>query len=226
MGSDPGCTRMTAEWLHIHPLNPQKRLLDKVAAKVRDGAVIVYPTDSCYALGCHLGDKTAADRLRAIRKFGRNHLFTLVCRDLSDLGTHAKVDNVQYRMLKSMVPGPYTFVLRASPGAPRRLLHETRKTIGLRVPDHTITQALLASLGEPLLSCTLALPEDELPISDPEQAYHRLHHLVDVVVHGGNCGYEPTTVLDLTEDVPKLLRKGRGDVSMLFPHVAAGDGRV
>jgi tRNA threonylcarbamoyl adenosine modification protein (Sua5/YciO/YrdC/YwlC family) len=217
---------MPAEWLHIHPLNPQRRLLDKVAARLRDGAVIVYPTDSCYALGCHLGDKTATARVSAIRRFGRNHLFTLVCRDLSDLGTYAKVDNIQFRLLKAMVPGPYTFVLRASPEAPRRMQHEKRKTIGLRVPDHAIAQTLLTSLGEPLLSCTLMLPDDELPISDPEQAYHRLHHLVDVVVHGGNCGYNPTTVLDLTEGEPRLIRKGKGDVSMLFPEIPADTGRV
>ena len=217
---------MSAEWLHIHPLNPQKRLLDKAAAKVREGGVIIYPTDSCYALGCHLGDKAAADRLRSIRRFNRHHLFTIVCRDLSQLGTYARVDNSQFTLLRTMVPGPYTFVLKAAPGSPKRLLHETRKTIGLRVPDHAITQALLASLGEPLLSCTLTLPDDELPIADPEQAYHRLHHLVDAVVHGGNCGYEPTTVLDLTEPEPRLIRKGRGDVSSLFPSVEEQGHRV
>jgi tRNA threonylcarbamoyl adenosine modification protein (Sua5/YciO/YrdC/YwlC family) len=214
---------MAAEWHHIHPLNPQKRLLDKVAARLREGAVIVYPTDSCYALGCHLGDKAAADRVRAIRRFGRNHLFTVVCRDLSDLGTYARVDNTAFRLLKAMTPGPYTFILRASGEAPRRLLHEKRKTIGLRVPEHAITHALLVSLGEPLLSCTLILPDDELPISDPELAYHRLHHLVDVVVHGGNCGYTPTSVIDLTEAEPRLIRKGKGDVSRLFPEIAADD---
>lgn len=215
---------MPAEWLHVHPLNPQKRLLDKAAAYLRNGAVIVYPTDSCYALGCRLGDKAAADRLRGIRRFGRHHLFTLVCRDLSELGTYARVDNAQFRLIKSMTPGPYTFVLRASSEAPRRLLHEKRKTIGLRVPDHAVTGALLAALNEPLLSCTLILPEDGLPISDPEQAYHRLHHLVDVVVYGGNCGYEPTTVLDLTESEPRLIRKGKGDVSRLFPEIEARSG--
>ena len=212
---------MPAEWLHVHPLNPQNRLADKVAARLREGAVIVYPTDSCYALGCHLGDKAAADRVRAIRQFGRNHLFTLVCRDLSDLGTYAKVDNSQFRLLKSMLPGPYTFILRASPEAPRRLQHEKRKTIGLRVPEHAIAQALLTSLGEPLLSCTLTLPHDELPISDPEQSYARLHHLVDVVVHGGNCGYTPTSVIDLSEGEARLIRKGKGDVGSLFPDVEA-----
>ena len=215
---------MPAEWHEIHPLNPQKRLLNQVAERVRAGAVIVYPTDSCYALGCHVGDKAAADRLRAIRRFGRHHLFTLVCRDLSDLGTYANVDNVQFRLLKGMTPGPYTFVLKASSEAPRRLLHEKRKTIGLRVPDHNITQALLATLGEPLLSCTLILPEDELPVSDPKQAYHRLHNLVDVVVHGGNCGYQPTTVIDLSEAEPRLIRKGKGDVRRLFPEIADGGG--
>jgi tRNA threonylcarbamoyl adenosine modification protein (Sua5/YciO/YrdC/YwlC family) len=213
---------MPAEWLHVHPLNPQKRLLDKAAARVREGGVIVYPTDSCYALGCRLDDKNATERVRAIRQFGRNHLFTLVCRDLSELGRYAKVDNVQFRALKSLVPGPYTFILRASPDAPRRMQHDKRKTIGLRVPEHVITQALLASLGEPLLSCTLTLPHDELPISDPEQAHDRLHPLVDVVVHGGNCGYTPTSVIDLTEAEPRLIRKGKGDVGSLFPEAVTG----
>jgi len=204
-----------ADWYSIHPLNPQKRLLERVATRLRAGAVIVYPTDSCYALGCHLGDKAAAERLRGIRRFGRHHLFTLVCRDLSDLASYARVDNAQFRLLKSMTPGPYTFVLRATHEAPRRLQHEARKTIGLRVPDHNITQALLAALGEPLLSCTLTLPDDELPISDPDFARDRLESLVDVVVAGGNCGYEPTTVLDLTGPEPALIRKGKGEVAWL-----------
>lgn len=215
---------MAAEWHRIHPLNPQRRLLDQVAQRLRAGAVIVYPTDSCYALGCRLGDKAAADRLRTIRRFGRNHLFTLVCRDLSDLGTYARVDNSHFRLLKAMTPGPYTFVLRATGEAPRRLLHEKRKTIGLRVPDHSIAQALLVSLGEPLLSCTLMLPDDELPVSDPDEAHARLEHLVDVVVHGGNCGYQPTSVIDLSEAEPRLIRKGKGDVARLFPEIAREPG--
>lgn len=215
---------MAADWHRIHPLNPQRRLLDQVAGRLRAGAVIVYPTDSCYALGCRLGDKAAADRLRTIRRFGRNHLFTLVCRDLSDLGTYARVDNSHFRLLKAMTPGPYTFVLRATGEAPRRLLHEKRKTIGLRVPDHNIAQALLVSLGEPLLSCTLMLPEDELPVSDPDEAHARLEHLVDVVVHGGNCGYQPTSVIDLSEAEPRLIRKGKGDVARLFPEIAREPG--
>lgn len=215
---------MAAEWFQIHPLNPQKRLLERVAKRVREGAVIAYPTDSCYALGCHLDDKQAIERLRSIRRFGRHRLFTLVCRDLSDLGTYAKVDNVAFRLLKAMTPGPYTFVLRASGEAPRRMQHETRKTIGMRVPDHVITQALLGTLGEPLVSCTLILPDDHLPVSDPEDARSRLEHLVDVVVQGGNCGYEPTTILDLTEGAPRLIRQGKGDVSFLMEDAIQPEG--
>jgi tRNA threonylcarbamoyl adenosine modification protein (Sua5/YciO/YrdC/YwlC family) len=206
---------MTAEWLSIHPLNPQKRLIERVAQRLRDGAVIVYPTDSCYALGCHLDDKRATDRVRTIRRFPKNHLFTLVCRDLSEIATYARVDNAQFRLLKSMTPGPYTFVLRATNEAPRRMQHETRKTIGLRIPDHPISQALLTALAEPLLSCTLILPEDQLPVSDPATVRERLEHQVDVVVEGGNCGYEPTTVLDLTEPDPRVIRMGKGEVRWL-----------
>ena len=211
---------MPADWHRLHPLNPQKRLLDKTVARVRDGGVIVYPTDSCYALGCQLGDKQAADRIRRIRQFDRNHLFTVVCRSMTEVGRYARVDNGQFSIVKALAPGPYTFVLRASEETPRRVLHEKRKTIGMRVPDHPITQSLLAALGEPLLSCTLTLPHDELPISDPEVARDRLEHLVDAVVSVGNCGYTPTTVLDLTGPQPRLLRKGKGDVSRLFPEEA------
>ena len=212
---------MPADWHRLHPLNPQKRLLDKTVARLREGGVIVYPTDSCYALGCRLGDKVAADRVRAIRQFDRHHLFTVVCRSLAEMGRYARVDNAQFSIVKALAPGPYTFVLRASGETPRRVLHEKRKTIGLRVPDHPITQSLLAALGEPLLSCTLALPHDELPVSDPEDAYHRLHPVVDAVISVGNCGYTPTTVLDLTGAQPRLLRKGKGDVSRLFPEETA-----
>lgn len=212
---------MSADWHRLHPLNPQKRLLDKTVARLREGGVIVYPTDSCYALGCRLGDKAAAERIRRIRQFGKNHLFTVVCRSLAEIGKYARVDNAQFSILKALAPGPYTFVLRASDETPRRVLHERRKTFGMRVPDHPITQSLLAALGEPLLSCTLALPHDELPISDPEAAYHRLDHLVDAVVSVGDCGYTPTSVLDLTGTEPRLIRKGKGDVSRLFPEEAA-----
>lgn len=208
---------MTAEILDLHPLNPQKRLLDRIAKRLKDGAVIVYPTDSCYALGCHVGDKDAAERIRAIRKFDKHHLFTLVCRDLSDVGSYARVDNSQFRLLKSMTPGPYTFVLKASGEAPKRLLHEKRKTIGLRIPEHPMTQAILSALGEPLLSCTLILPPDLLPVSDPANVRSRLSGQVDVIIEAGDCGYEPTTVIDLTESEPRIIRKGKGEVHWLAP---------
>lgn len=204
-----------ADWISVHPLNPQKRLLAQIGAHLRKGAVIAYPTDSCYALGCHLGDKAASDRIRAIRQFDKHHLFTLVCRDLSEISTYARVDNAQFRLLKSMTPGPYTFVLQATNEAPRRLQHEKRKTIGLRIPDNAIAQSLLDALGEPLLSVTLILPPDHLPVSDPEEVRAQLDRLVDVVVVGGNCGYEPTTILDLTDGEPKLVRQGKGRVAWM-----------
>ena len=210
---------MPAEWHRLHPLNPQKRLLDKAVATVRAGGVIVYPTDSCYALGCHLGDKKAADRIRAIRQFDKHHLFTIVCRSLSEVGRYARVDNAQFSLLKSLAPGPFTFVLRASDDTPRRVLHEKRKTLGMRVPDHAVTQSLLNLLGEPLLSCTLQLPHDQLPVSDPEDAYARLHHVVDAVLSVGNCGYTPTTVLDMTGPEVRLIRKGKGDLQRVMPQL-------
>lgn len=205
-----------AQFLDIHPVDPQARLIKQVAESVRRGGVIIYPTDSCYALGCHLGDKTAAERLRRIRQFDKHHLFTLVCRDLSDLANYARVDNQQYRLLKTLTPGPYTFILKATKQAPRRLLHEKRQTIGLRVPDHTLTQHLLAELGEPLLSCTLQLPGEDLPITDVHEVREQLDHAVDVIVSGGDCGTEPTTVLNMVNDAPELVRRGKGDVGWLF----------
>lgn len=205
-----------ARWLDIHPQNPQRRLLAQAADCVRGGGVVVYPTDSCYALGCHLGDKAAADRLRRIRRFDRHHLFTLVCRDLSDLATYARVDNSHYRLLRMLTPGPYTFVLRATRQAPRRLLHDKRKTIGLRVPDHPVVRELLELLGEPLLSCTLQLPGGEEPVRDPRDAMRQLDPQVDLVLCAGDCGLVPTTVLDLSEEAPQLIRQGLGDVSWLF----------
>ena len=210
-----------AQRIELHPVTPQPRLLRLAADCLQAGGVIAYPTDSCYALGCRLGDKGAADRIRTIRRFDKHHLFTVVCRSLSEVGRYARVDNAQFTVLRTLAPGPYTFVLRASDETPRRVLHEKRKTIGMRVPDHRITQSLLNALGEPLLSCTLQLPPDQLPVSDPEDAYHRLHHLVDAVVSVGNCGYMPTTVLDMTGSEPRLIRKGKGDVSRLFPEEAS-----
>lgn len=200
-----------AQLFSIHPQNPQRRLIDQAAELVRSGAVIVYPTDSCYALGCHLGDKAAMERIRSIRQVDERHHLTLVCRDLSEIAQYARVDNRQFRLLKSATPGSYTFILQATREVPRRLQHPKRATIGLRVPDHAVAQALLASLGEPLLSATLLLPDDEVPLNDVDEIRNRLEHQVDAVIDSGPCGVEPTTVVDLTGEVPVIVRAGRGD---------------
>lgn len=201
-----------ALFLTIHPDNPQPRLIAQAAQIVRDGGVMVYPTDSCYALGCALGNKTAMDRILAIRQIDLKHHLTLMCNDLSQLGTYARVDNSQFRLLKAATPGSYTFILQASREVPARTLHPKRKTIGLRVPDHKIALALLAELGEPMLSCTLMLPPESEPPTDVYDIRDTLDHAVDVIVDGGWCGTEPTTVLDMTDGI-ELLRQGRGDVS-------------
>ena len=200
-----------AQLFTIHPQNPQRRLIEQAAELLREGAVIVYPTDSCYALGCHLGDKAAVQRIRAIRQVDEQHHLTLVCRDLSEIAQYALVDNRQFRMLKSATPGSYTFILQATREVPRRLQHPKRATIGLRVPDHVVAQALLAALDEPILSATLLLPEDEVPLNDAEEIRARLERQVDLVIDSGSCGVEPTTVVDLTGEVPVLVRTGRGD---------------
>lgn len=206
---------MSADWFELHPDNPQKRLLAQMAERLRAGAVIAYPTDSCYALGCHLGDKDAAERLRRIRQFDRHHQFTLMCRDLSEISTYARVDNTQFRLLKRLTPGPYTFVLDATKELPRRIAHEKRKTIGIRVPEHVIAQAMLETLGEPMISCTLQFPGADDPVDDPQDWRDQLLREVDIVVDGGNCGMAPTTVLDLTGGTVQLMRQGKGDVSDL-----------
>jgi len=200
-------------YLQLHPISPQKRFLRQAADCLRAGGVIVYPTDSCYALGCHIGDKTALDRIRAIRETDRNHHFTLVCRDLADVGKYALVENWQYRLLRAHTPGPYTFLLKASKETPRRLKHERRGTIGLRVPDHPVTQLLLAELDEPVMSSTLLLPGEDLPRTDAREIYERLEHSVDLVLDGGNCGLVPTSVIDLSGDHAQVVRVGRGDVA-------------
>lgn len=182
----------------------------QAAAIVRDGGVIVYPTDSCYALGCHIGDKHAVARIRAIRGVDEKHHLTLVCRDLAEIAVYAKVDNRQFRTLKATTPGSYTFLLQATREVPKRLQHPRRATIGLRVPDHPVVRALLAELNEPLLSSTLLLPGDEYPANDAREIRERLERQVDLVIDGGPCGLEMTTVVDLTEDVPLIARKGRG----------------
>lgn len=200
-----------SQFFQIHPDNPQARLVRQASDIVRGGGVIVYPTDSAYALGCHIGDKAALDRIRRIRKLDDRHNFTLVCRDLSEIATYARVDNVVYRLLKQYTPGPYTFILRATSEVPRRLMQSKRKTIGLRVPENAITQALLADLGEPLMSVTLIMPGDNLPLIDPYEIRELLEHEVDLVIDGGYCGMEATTVVDLADEEPMLLRAGKGD---------------
>lgn len=201
-------------YLEIHSQNPQSRLIQQAVDAVRDGAVLVYPTDSGYALGCHLGDKEAVDRIRALRELDGKHNLTLVCRDLSEIATYAQINNQAYRLLKSLTPGPYTFILDATREVPRRLQHPKRKTIGIRVPGHPIVDALLDILGEPLISTTLHLPGDEQPLTDPQEIKERLRNLVDVIIDGGVGSAHPTTIVDLTGPVPEVVRKGSGDTSM------------
>ena len=202
-----------SQLFQIHPENPQGRLIKQAAEIVRGGGVIAYPTDSAYALGCHLGDKAAMDRIRRIRNLDPKHDFTLVCRDLSELGSYAKVDNSAFRLLKAHIPGPYTFIFRATQEVPKRLHHPKRKSIGLRVPDNQICLDLLAELDAPLLSVTLILPGESLPMTDPYDIRDTLGNVVDLVIDGGYCGMEATSVIDLVDDVPVLLRRGLGDVS-------------
>lgn len=204
-----------SQYFEIHPVNPQLRLVRQAVEIINDGGLIVYPTDSSYALGCHIGNKDAIDRIRRLRRLDETHYFTLVCRDLSDIATYAKVDNTAYRLLKAHTPGPYTFLLKATHEVPRRLQTPRRKTIGLRVPDHAITQALLETLEQPLMSSTLILPGEELPLSDPGQVRERLEHEVDLVIDGGNCGIEPTTVVDFVNGAPQVVRLGRGKVDWI-----------
>jgi tRNA threonylcarbamoyl adenosine modification protein (Sua5/YciO/YrdC/YwlC family) len=199
-----------AQYFSVHPTTPQPRLIAQAAVIVRAGGVIVYPTDSCYALGCRIGDKDAMVRLRRIRAVDERHHLTLMCRDLAEVGTYAHVDNVRFRLLKKLTPGSYTFILEASREVPRRLMHPKRRTIGVRIPDHPVSQALLAELGEPLLSSTLILPGDAQPLNDAEEIRARLERQVDLILDAGACGIEPTTVVDLTGAVPEILREGRG----------------
>lgn len=201
-----------SQFLVIHPTHPQGRLVHRAAEIVRDGGVIVYPTDSTYAIGCHLGDKVAVDRIRAIRRLPADHHFTLVCRDLSELATYARVDNASYRIIRRHLPGPFTFVLPATREVPRRLVYKRRKTIGLRVPDHAIAQSLLAALDEPMMSTTLLLPNEDLPITEVETRRSDLEHAVDVIVDGGARGPRQTTVVDLTAGGPTVLRQGAGEL--------------
>jgi tRNA threonylcarbamoyl adenosine modification protein (Sua5/YciO/YrdC/YwlC family) len=201
--------------LYVHPDNPQARLLREAVKVLREGGVMTYPTDSSYAIGCMIGNKEGMERIRSIRGVDEKHLFTLVCRDLSEIAKYAKVDNKQYRFLKAATPGAYTFILEATREVPRRLQHPKRSTIGLRVPDNAVVQALLAELDEPILSMTLALPGDELPMNDAEDIRDRVEYCVDLIVDAGHCQLEPTTVIDLTGEVPELVRRGCGDPKAL-----------
>ena len=200
-----------SQFFQIHSETPQTRLVRQAADIVRGGGVVVYPTDSAYALGCHIGDKMALDRIRRIRKLDDKHNFTLVCRDLSEIATYAKVNNAAYRLLRQTTPGPYTFILKATSEVPKRLMHPKRKTVGIRVPENAIAAALLADLGEPLMSVTLIMPGDEYPLVDPYDIRQSLEHEVDLVIDGGYCGMEPTTVVDLADEVPTVLRQGKGE---------------
>ncbi len=198
----------------IHPDNPQVRLIRQVVEVIHQGGLVVYPTDSSYALGCHIGDKGAMERIRQIRQLDDKHNFTLVCRDLSEISSYAKVGNQHYRMLRVLTPGPYTFIFKATKQVPRRLQHPKRKTIGIRVPDNRIAQALLEELGEPLMSSTLILPGEQDPMTDPYEMKETLAHQVDLVIDGGYCGYEPTTVVDMEDEIPHVVRVGKGDVRL------------
>jgi tRNA threonylcarbamoyl adenosine modification protein (Sua5/YciO/YrdC/YwlC family) len=202
-----------AQYFAVHPTHPQPRLIRQAAEIVRRGGLIAYPTDSCYALGCHLGDARAQERLRRVRGVDEKHHLTLMCRDLSEIAAYAIVDNVQFRLLKTATPGSYTFILRATREVPRRLQHPRRKTIGVRVTSHAVTRALLAELGEPMLSATLILPGEETPLSDAPQIRDALERELDLIVDCGSCGIEPTTVIDLTGDAPVVLRQGRGPLA-------------
>ena len=203
-----------SQFFTIHSENPQRRLISQVVAILRAGGLIVYPTDSSYALGCQIGDKAAMERISRIRQIDKDHNFTLVCRDLSEIGTYAKVDNTAFRLMKSLTPGPYTFILKATHEVPRRLQNPKRKTIGLRVPDHAIAQSLLEILGEPIMSSTLIMPDKEIPETEPEIIRDLLAQQVDLIIDGGNCGLEPTTVVDIMTEQPNILRHGKGPVDV------------
>lgn len=200
-----------ADFLQVHPVNPESRVVKQAVDVLLRGGVIVYPTDSTYALGCHIGDKSALERIRRIRQLDSRHNFTLVCSDLSSLASYARVHNSAYRILKAYTPGPYTFILKATPEVPRRLMHPKRKTIGLRVPENRIAQALLTMLGEPIMSTSLILPNEEEQLVDPYEMRLKIGKLVDLIIDGGFCGLEPTTMVDLVEGVPEVMRVGKGD---------------
>lgn len=202
-----------ATLIEIHPRDPQPRRVKAIVDIIRSGGLIAYPTDSSYAFGCHIGDKKAIDRIHRIRRTDKKHNFTLVCADLSEISTYARVDNWAYRMIKSMTPGPYTFILPATREVPKRLQNPKRRTIGLRVPDHRLVRVMLAELGEPIMSSTLSLPGDSMPLTDPVEIEARIGHQIEAIIDAGPAGIEPTTVLDLSSGTVEVVRAGRGDVS-------------
>jgi len=204
-----------AQYFRIHSENPQQRLINQAVSILQDGGVVVYPTDSCYALGCRIGDKAAMERIWKIRNLDKKHNLTLICKDLSNIGIYARVDNSAFRLMKSLTPGPYTFILKATREVPRRLQHPKRKTIGLRVPANQITLLLLEQFNEPVANTSLILPDEELPMTDPEQINETLGHVVDLIIDGGYGGLEPTTVVDLVEGQPRIVRHGIGNISAI-----------
>jgi tRNA threonylcarbamoyl adenosine modification protein (Sua5/YciO/YrdC/YwlC family) len=206
---------LMAQFFEIHPDNPQRRLIQQAVSIIDQGGLVIYPTDSSYALGCHIGDKTAMERIQRIRRADSKHHFTLVCSDLSEIGTYAKVSNSDYRLMKNLTPGPYTFLLQATSIVPRRLMNPKRKTIGVRVPDNNIVRALLQELGQPIMSSTLIPPGGQHALDDAVEIRERYEHDVDLVIDGGFCGIEPTTVVSLIDGLPEVLRHGLGDVSFL-----------
>jgi tRNA threonylcarbamoyl adenosine modification protein (Sua5/YciO/YrdC/YwlC family) len=212
---------MTSHYFELHPVTPQLRSIRQAAEIVRGGGVIAYPTDSCYALGCHINDKNALERLRVIRGANRHHQFTLVCANLADVGRYARLDTWQFRLLKACTPGPYTFLLHATRETPRRLQHERRRTIGVRIPDHPVPHMLMTELGEPLMSSTLILPGDPQPLTHGLEIQERLENAVDAVLDGGDCGIDPTTVVDLSSSPPVIVREGKGSLEPLV-----GTGRA
>jgi len=200
-----------AQRFQIHPVDPQARLIHQAVKIIRDGGLVVYPTDCCYAFGCSIDSRDAVEQIRRIRQTGKDHNFTLVCRDLSEISSYAKVPNWSYRLVKAHTPGPYTFILAATREVPRRLQNPKKQTIGIRIPDYPVALAIMEALGAPLMSSTLLLPGIDLPLTDPEDIYERLGSQVDLVIDSGNCGLEPSTVVDLTGSYPVLLRQGKGE---------------
>jgi len=207
-----------SQYFEIHPDNPQQRLIQQAVEIINKGGVVIYPTDSSYAIGCHLDDKKAVDKIRMIRQLNKEHNFTLVCRDLSEISQYAVVDNINYRLMKTLTPGPYTFILQASRDVPKRLQNPKRKTIGVRVPDNSVCAALLEELDQPLMSSTLILPNETLPMTDPHEIRLKLEHMVDLIIDGGYSGHEPTTVVNLVDGSPEILRQGLGSVDWLKQH--------